>query len=56
MKMTTPLITIKKNPGRILGTFFDPLRLQLLTVGLGLLTTAETTNLSEPYLANSMIR
>jgi hypothetical protein len=42
--------------GRIFGMFFDPFRPQLLKVGLDSLTMAETTNLSEPNSANSMIR
>jgi len=47
---------MNNKPGRILGTFFDRFRTQLPTVGLGSLTMAETTNLSEPCLTNSMIR
>ena len=47
---------MNNKPGRIFGMFFDPFRPQLQTVGLGSLMMAETTNLSEPCLANSMIR
>ena len=42
--------------GRIFGMFFDLFWPQLLKAGLDSLTMAETTNLSEPYSANSMIR
>jgi hypothetical protein len=41
--------------GQIFGTFFDPFQPQLLKVGLSSLM-AGTTNLSEPYSANSMTR
>ena len=41
---------------RIFGTFFLPALASVADVRLGSLTMAETTNLSEPYLANSMIR